>query len=96
LNATVTIAGLTTQTILIPDGSPDDTVYDIQLLDYGTHSVVVSLVSYDGGRSHFRLDYVNVNETVPYLPSPPATTTNTTPTTSATAAPPPSRNLPRN
>jgi len=94
LNATVTIDGIARPMILIPDGSPDVTVYDIQSLGYGSHSMEVTLVSYNGGDSHFRLDAVLINQTVPYsAPLSPSPTTTFTPT-SAGESSPPQTNLP--
>jgi hypothetical protein len=63
LNATVTVDGQARPSILIPDGSPEVTVYNLQSLNYGVHSMEVTLVSYNGDRSHFRLDAAYVNET---------------------------------
>jgi len=71
-------------------------VYDIQSLGYGSHSMEVTLVSYNGGDSHFRLDAVLINQTVPYsspLALSPSPTTTSTPTPAGESSPP-QTNLP--
>jgi hypothetical protein len=89
LNATVTIDGLARPSIVIPDGSPAAVVYDLQSLEYGPHSMRVTLVSYDGVASHFRLDSITVSEVMPPPPKLSSTTVSSTSsgTTSITATP---------
>jgi hypothetical protein len=91
LNATVTIDGIARLPIVVPDGSPAVRVYNLQSLNYGPHTMTVTLVSYDGEASHFRLDSVSVSEAQTSSPPPPPLTPSTStafPTTSVPPAPP--------
>lgn len=86
LAATVTIDGQARGSISIPDKSPTTVVYNYQQLTYGYHTMRVALVSYNGASSHFRLDYVTVNETAYPPAATPSRTTSMSSSTSRTTS----------
>jgi len=95
LNAMVTLDGQPVPGILIQDGSPAVTVYSLQSISYGLHTMQVALVSYNSVSSHFRLDYIDVNETrlaTTQPPAPPSTVSTTILPPTTSSPPPPSVN----